>query len=62
VTTFHVKSVERHGKKAWTVVRREEPGAEPVMVGLRCADPALALADAYRLNLHTRERKRASGG
>jgi hypothetical protein len=60
VTTFHVQSVERYGKKTWTVVRRE-PGTEPVMVGLRCADPVLALADAYRLNVYNRERKRQCG-
>ena len=60
VTTFHVKSVETFGKKTWTVERRED-GTEPVMVGLRCADPALALADAHRLNSHTRARKRQVG-
>jgi hypothetical protein len=53
---FQVQSVQRLGRKGWIIVRHEA-GCEPIMVGLQYNDPALALADANRLNIHASERE-----
>jgi hypothetical protein len=48
---FRVQTVQHLGRKAWVIVRCE-PGRDPIMVGLHYKDPAVALADANRLNVH----------
>ena len=57
---FQVKAFRHFGTTAWAIVR-DEPGSEPIMVGLPYSDPDRALVDANLLNLYAAERKQRGG-
>jgi hypothetical protein len=48
---FKVQSIKDRGKRAWAVVRQER-NAEPAIILIHYANPALAFRDVYLLNLH----------